>query len=218
MQNFILEAQTNYAHDILDFKYLMEVTETDRPKEDLKAFVSFETLTIKPYEDTLMFEGKLLDLYRNADEKTRADLKKSNNKGLLNKTMAEHISRELSEKLSDGNFDNIFAQIHDLVEEEIQEEEEKDRTITFEECDNITAKRIYTYMQKYSEKLEIIDGEDYLLVSAEMPSITFTNYELTKFYLESIDTTGFYIIATYNEENEEDEKAYGVRFCWEIKK
>ena len=218
MQNFILEAQTNYAHDILDFKYLAEVTETDRPKEDLKAFVSFETLTIKPYEDTLMFEGKLLDLYGNADEKTRANLKKSNNKGLLNKTMAEHISRELSEKLSDGNFDNIFAQIHDLVGEEIEEEEEKDRTITFEECDNITVKRIYTYMQKYAEKLEIIDSEDYLLVGAEMPSITFTDYELTKFYLESIDTTGFYIIATYNEENEEDEKAYGVRFCWEIKK
>ena len=207
MQNFILEAQTNYAHDILDFKYLAEVTETDRPKEDLKAFVSFETLTIKPYEDTLMFEGKLLDLYGNADEKTRANLKKSNNKGLLNKTMAEHISRELSEKLSDGNFDNIFAQIHDLVGEEIEEEEEKDRTITFEECDNITVKRIYTYMQKYAEKLEIIDSEDYLLVGAEMPSITFTDYELTKFYLESIDTTGFYIIATYNEENEEDEKA-----------
>ena len=217
MQNFIFEAQTNYAHDILDFKYLTEVTETNKPKEDLKAFVSFETLTIKPYEDTLMFEGKLLDLYGNADEKTRANLKKSNDKGLLNKTMAEHISREFAKKIPDGNFD-VFAQIYNLVEIEVEEEEEKEREITFEECDNTIAKRIYTYMQKYAEKLEIIDGEDYLLVGAEMPSITFTDYELTKFYLESIDTTGFYIIAIYNEENEEDEKAYGVRFCWEIKK
>ena len=217
MQNFILEAQTNYAHDILDFKYLMSVTETDQPKEDLKAFVSFETLTIKPYEDTLMFEGKLLDLYGNADKKTRADLKKSNDRGLLNKTMAEHMSKQLSEKLSDEELDNIFGKIYDLVEEEIEEDEEP-KLISIEECENLTVKSIYEYIENFSSDLEIIDDEDYYVVGAEMENVTFSNRDLTKLYLESSKTQAFYIVPTYNQEDEEDEKSYGVRFCWEIKK
>lgn len=183
-------------------------------KQHVQSFFIYENLNIKPYEDKLLFTGDLSQMVLNAMPEFALEVVKKcsfqNSMCDIYNQIQDSKKTDIEIQLEEDNY------IQEMIEAILQKEKENNyRKPTEEEITKIKGCQLFFKSIGLDTRLNI--SKEFISLDLNCEEINLNEEQLT-FIIEStleIFTT-FCICPIYNEINEEDEKAYGVRMFWAI--
>ena len=186
---------------------------SDEDRQHVQSLFIYENLNIKPHKDKLLYTGKLSQLVlKQIPEVAMNEIKKST----FHNSMCEIYSQ-----IQEGNKpyadrlieeENLMQQIYEIVS---QEENELYRKPTKEEIKRVKVCQKFFKSIGLNTKFKI--SESYISLEMNCDEITLNEEQLTYIIETTLEIfTTFCICPIYNEINEQDENAYGVRMFWAI--